>query len=134
MKKLNLLLFTLVLGTLLACEKSNDLEIEKATQDLAKEVAGVYLGTLVFNDSLFSDYSFEVTRLADQLIAAKGQDDRFPEIRSELREAPELSQVDWITHPDTYQLDSTFTYVRASRHLTVIRKDHAVEFFGYKQD
>ncbi|NET33957.1 MAG: hypothetical protein F6K19_18365 [Cyanothece sp. SIO1E1] len=134
MKKLTLFILTLIVSTLMACEKSNDLEIEEATQDLAKEVAGVYLGTLLYNDSLFSDYSFEVSRLADQLVSAKGQDDRFPEIRSELREAPELSQVDWITHPDTYQLDSTFTYVRDSRHLTVIRKDHAVEFFGYKQD
>ena len=133
MKKLTLFILTLIVSTLMACEKSNDLEIEHATQDLAKEVAGVYLGTLLYNDSLFSDYSFEVTRLADQLVSAKGQDDRFPEIRSELREAPELSQVDWITHPDTYQWDSTFTYVRDSRHLTVIRKDHAVEFFGYKQ-
>lgn len=134
MKKLTLFILTLIVSTLMACEKSNDLEIEDATQDLAKEVAGVYLGTLLYNDSLFSDYSFEVTRLADQLVSAKGQDDRFPEIRSELREAPELSQVDWITHPDTYQWDSTFTYVRDSRHLTVIRKDHAVEFFGYKQE
>lgn len=133
MKKLTLFILTLIVSTLMACEKSNDLEIEEATQDLAKEVAGAYLGTLLYNDSLFSDYSFEVTRLADRLVSAKGQDDRFPEIRSELREAPELSQVDWITHPDTYQLDSTFTYVRDSRHLTVIRKDHAVEFFGYKQ-
>lgn len=134
MKKLTLFILTLIVSTLMACEKSNDFEIEDATQDLAKEVAGVYLGTLLYNDSLFSDYSFEVTRLADQLVSAKGQDDRFPEIRSELREAPELSQVDWITHPDTYQWDSTFTYVRDSRHLTVIRKDHAVEFFGYKQE
>ena len=134
MKKLTLFILTLIVSTLMACEKSNDLEVEDATQDLAKEVAGVYLGTLLYNDSLFSDYSFEVTRLADQLVSAKGQDDRFPEIRSELREAPELSQVDWITHPDTYQWDSTFTYVRDSRHLTVIRKDHAVEFFGYKQE
>ena len=134
MKKLTLFILTLIVSTLMACEKSNDLEIEDATQDLAKEVAGLYLGTLLYNDSLFSDYSFEVTRLADQLVSAKGQDDRFPEIRSELREAPELSQVDWITHPDTYQWDSTFTYVRESRHLTVIRKDHAVEFFGYKQE
>lgn len=134
MKKLTVLTLTLILGTLMACDKSNELELEEATQNLAKEVEGVYLGTLVYNDSLFSDYSFEVTRLEDQLVSAKGQDDRFPEIRSALREAPELSQVDWITHPDTYQLDSTFTYVRASRHLTVIRKDHAVEFFGYKQD
>ena len=134
MKKLTLLLLSLFVGTLIACDKSNALEIEEATQDLAKEVAGVYLGTLVYNDSQFSDYSFEVTRLSDDLVSAKGQDSRFPEIRSELREAPELSQVDWITHPDTYQLDSTFTYVRASQHLTVIRTDHAVEFFGYKQD
>lgn len=134
MKKLSLLLLTALLSTLMACEKSEKMEIQEANQNLAREVAGVYLGTLSYNDSLYFDYSFTVIRIEDQLVSAKGEDDRFPEIRSELKEAPEISQVDWITQPDTYQLDSTFTYVRSSRHLTVIRKDHAVEFFGYKQD
>ncbi|MBX2876184.1 MAG: hypothetical protein KTR30_28955 [Saprospiraceae bacterium] len=134
MKSLSLFLLIAILSTCMACQKSTHMEIEEATQNLAGEVAGVYLGTLSYNDSLFFDYTFTVTRLADQLVSAKGEDDRFPEIRSELKEAPELSQVDWITHPDTYQLDSTFTYVRSSEHLTVIRKDHAVEFFGYRQD
>lgn len=134
MKKLNLFLLTAILSTFMACQKSDDIAIEEAPQNLAQEVAGVYLGTLSYNDSLFFNYRFTVTRMADQLVSAKGEDDRFPEITSELQEAPEISQVDWITHTNTYQLDSTFTYVRPSQHLTVIRKDHAVEFFGYKQD
>ncbi len=134
MKKLTLFLLTILLGTLMACEQADSIEIEEAPQNLAGEVAGVYLGTLSYNDSLFLDYSFTVTRIDDQLVSAEGADDRFPTIKSELKEAPEISQVDWITQPDTYQLDSTFTYVRSSQHLTVIRKDHAVEFFGYKQN
>jgi|GEM_PF-5788599 len=134
MKKSNLFLLMAIVSLLMACQKADDLELEEVPQDLAQEVAGVYEGTLSYNDSLFFDYTFIVTRLSDQSVKARGEDDRFPEITSMLVEAPEISQVDWITHPNTYQLDSTFTYVRASQHLTVIRTDHQVEFFGYKLD
>lgn len=134
MKKTTLLLLMTIVSLLMACQKADDMEIEEVSQDLAQEVAGVYEGTLNYNDSLFFDYTFIVTRLTNQSVQAKGEDNRFPEITSMLVEAPEISQVDWITHPNTYQLDSTFTYVRASRHLTVIRMDHQVEFFGYKLD
>lgn len=134
MKKTTLFLLLAIISLLMACQKADDMEIEEASQDLAHEVAGVYEGTLNYQDSLFFDYTFIVTRLSNQSVSAKGEDDRFPEITSLLVEAPEISQVDWITHPNTYQLDSTFTYVRASQHLTVIRTDHQVEFFGYKLD
>lgn len=134
MKKTTLLLLMTIVSLLMACQKADDMEIEEVPQDLAQEVAGVYEGALNYNDSLFFDYTFIVTRLTNQSVQAKGEDNRFPEITSMLVEAPEISQVDWITHPNTYQLDSTFTYVRASRHLTVIRMDHQVEFFGYKLD
>ena len=134
MKKTTLLLLMANISLLMACQKADDIEIEEISQDLAREVAGVYEGTLNYNDSLFFDYTFTVTRLSNQSVSAKGEDYRFPEITSMLVEAPDISQVDWITHPNTYQLDSTFTYVRASQHLTVIRTDHQVEFFGYKLD
>lgn len=133
MKHLSLFFLLAMLSTLFSCQKEDDLEVDPTPADLAAEVAGTYQGTLSFNDSLYFNYQFTVLKLTKDEISAKGEDDRFPEIASRLMEAPELAQVDWITQPNTYQWDSTFTYVRATQHLTVIRTDLGVEFFGYKQ-
>lgn len=131
-----LLFFGLLIFGLLAfasCEKE-PVEEPQETKDLAAEVAGTYIGNITHEGQIyFADYTVTVTKINDSRIRCQGEDDRLPTHEFEIREADQISGVDWIVQTNTAQLDSVFTFVRDDRHLTIIRKDLAASFDGSKE-
>ena len=122
-----------------ACKKDKDMTPEpdplpETTVDLAKEVVGEYMGRVLHEGTLYlDDYKLTISKVSETRIRCKGDDNKIPAFETDIAEAPEISGVDWITQPNTYQLDSVFTYVRAEERITIIRKELNIEFYGVKE-
>ena len=121
------------LAVFTSCDKDED-QIPEPEVDLASEVVGTYVGKISYEGVIYtSDYTVTIRKVDNTTVQCEGEDDRLPVHQFEIKEADEISGVDWITQSDTYQVDSVFTFVRADKHLTIIRKDLNASFDGTKQ-
>ena len=136
MKTLSTLIVALMAVSLFTSCQKEDIQPQPQPEpeiDLAAEVEGTYLGSISYGEYIYLDYEVTVTRISNNKVRCEGEDNKLPQHTFEIKEADEIVGKDWITQPDTYQLDSIFTFVRADSHLTIIRTDFGASFGGYQQ-
>ena len=106
MKSLKLILAAIAtLFIFTSCEKEEHPIIEEEVgPNLALEVAGSYLGSILHNDTLFLDYEVTVEAVGHNKVRCEGQDGKLPAFTQSIVEAPEYVKEDWIVQPNTFQI------------------------------